>query len=665
MARLNNVPKTHRVDLASGLIPEVRQALYQAGRAYGVELTEQALRTPVILGALRRWTRLYGNVQFQSGPSGLTVGVGLGRIFDAVPWVFGSGFLSLVLHAARAARRSRPAPAPEMSGPTATQTVYTRGPSTRAEYAAAERAAEEAAAAARLEERLARERRDAELTEEELRVIDRQREEAMNGGRSSDTRHRPATRPSTRTLMEEAAREHSGSTSMEVSVEQPRAPATTTRASAARPAPNSTTTSTQASAPKAPKGSREFAKMPKGKAAGKKQSKEARARARARADGETQTFSMPAAVGNRMLTGKPRYSNRGDRTVIRHREYFGDVTGTSAFNATTYYVNPGLVPAGTGNAKGLFNWLSEVAASYVWYRFRRLEVLFRGKSSTAEAGSVFMGCNYNPNATAPTTKADMLSLEGVVDSNAYCPLLRWRAEIKQLHQLPGGFKVRTAAESSSNDVDLSLLDGGQFYVATQGNATDNLGELYVDYEVEFWEPSTTNLRSGSVDYLYAATASNTDPLGTSRVLTSNGPQIVESVTSDGASPHGTAKVFFRQGGTFLVVVGCNGTSSPLLTLGAGSAATDTAVIAASEANNVVYVRKVTVTPANPAKDGDPNAYFSILHAAGTITASRMVIITLTGLPQSALLERAIAPTGETPEELRRTIAQLREKLSGL
>ena len=71
-----------------------------------------------------------------------------------------------------------------------------------------------------------------------------------------------------------------------------------------------------------------------------------------------------------ILSGQvPQFSKTHATNIVSHREYLGDINGTTAFTNTTYPLNPGVSQT--------FPWLSTIAASYQQYKFHGLIFEFR------------------------------------------------------------------------------------------------------------------------------------------------------------------------------------------------------------------------------------------------------------------------------------------------
>ena len=174
-------------------------------------------------------------------------------------------------------------------------------------------------------------------------------------------------------------------------------------------------------------------------------------------------------------------------TIIRHREYLGDIVASVAFKVNKYPLNPG-----QGKT---FPWLSHIAANYEQYRMRGVIFEFNSTSSDAvlssatssALGTVAMATDYDVLDLPYSSKREMLNsqfscsrkpsesfIHPIECKKAWTPYnLNW---VRTTEAFPTGGDPRT-------------YDLGNLYVATEGMqaATGNVGELWVTYEMEFFK----------------------------------------------------------------------------------------------------------------------------------------------------------------------------------
>jgi hypothetical protein len=209
----------------------------------------------------------------------------------------------------------------------------------------------------------------------------------------------------------------------------------------------------------------------------------------------------------------PKFETSERTNIVCHREYIGDVNGTSAFYNREYRINPG--------NKEMFPWLSSVAQNYQQYRIHGMIVEFRPLITDyvldGKPGVVVMATNYNADAPGYRSRIDMENSEYAVSVKPTMPLVHAiecspaETPITRLYVSEG--------EPPSNQ-DYRLYDLGKFQFATQANSvTDTIGELWVSYCIEFFKPvlDTTSAASNEnfAQYLTinGSTYTSTYPLG--------------------------------------------------------------------------------------------------------------------------------------------------------
>lgn len=227
---------------------------------------------------------------------------------------------------------------------------------------------------------------------------------------------------------------------------------------------------------------------------------------------------------NTLITGAspPLFASAGRGTLVRHREYLGDVYSApvaGAFNVQGFAVNPGLATT--------FEWLAQIANNFEQYCIRGM--IFEYKAMSADAlnstntalGTVIMATQYNSAAAAFTSKAQMEGHEFCTSSRPSASFVH-PIECSRAETPLSCLYTRSGSVPSSTDQ--RFYDLGTFYIGVQGmQAADvNLGELWVTYDVELLKPRIYDGIGNDVlaDHwrLYAADTSNY--LGTSQGLRS-------------------------------------------------------------------------------------------------------------------------------------------------
>jgi hypothetical protein len=207
----------------------------------------------------------------------------------------------------------------------------------------------------------------------------------------------------------------------------------------------------------------------------------------------------------------PQFGGSTHSNIVCHREYLGDISGTSNFTVLQYPLNPGNTTT--------FPWLSTVAQNYQEYRFHGLIFEFRPLitdfASSGAPGVVVMATNYNAAALPFSSK---IAMEGSEFATSVKPTVGLMHAIECASTqtiLPERF-IRTGAVPSGQDP--KLFDLGLFQFGSQQNTPGiDLGELWVSYCVEFYKPALPATIGGnlvSAHITRANTATNvSNPFG--------------------------------------------------------------------------------------------------------------------------------------------------------
>jgi hypothetical protein len=205
----------------------------------------------------------------------------------------------------------------------------------------------------------------------------------------------------------------------------------------------------------------------------------------------------------------PQFVSGKRNNIVCHREYLGDLTGSTTFAVTSYPLNPGQPTT--------FPWLSAVAQNYERYKMHGMIVEFRTTSSeyntsTAALGTVIIATDYNALDTTFTSKQQMENFEGAMSAKPSVSMMHGvecqrTATADELY-------VRTGSVPSGSDA--RLYDLGQVEVATSGMSSAYvIGELWVTYCVEFMTPHIQDQAGGAVASFHTVrtSVSNTNPFG--------------------------------------------------------------------------------------------------------------------------------------------------------
>jgi hypothetical protein len=227
--------------------------------------------------------------------------------------------------------------------------------------------------------------------------------------------------------------------------------------------------------------------------------------------------------------------NTGQSVVVRHKEYLGDVfsgTGTPTVFAinSSYALNPGLAAS--------FPWLASVAANYQEYTWKGIVYHFVSTSGNATGantslGTVAMATNYRSTAPAYTSRLTMLNEYFATDAKPSEDFVH-PIECDPKENPFNVQYVRSTAVPAGEDP--KTYDLGTTTIATQGMQTagENLGELWVSYEVELRKPIALGLISPLSSYAIGGATTGVTAIN---VFGTNG-----SITSGAAITNVASKV---------------------------------------------------------------------------------------------------------------------------
>jgi len=198
-----------------------------------------------------------------------------------------------------------------------------------------------------------------------------------------------------------------------------------------------------------------------------------------------------------------------------------------------------------------FPWLSRIAASYDFYRFKRVKLVYVPLCSTSTAGRIMLG--YDPDS------ADKIAVDRQALSSYSCSSEASVWGVIDLEcKLSDTNKWYYSSESPSAGIG-AYLDQGQVFFATWGGAgTTECGEWYVLYDVELKDPQPA---SAEVYQAYGG----------------NGSHVVVQPFPAGASPSvqtadpNALKIAFTSPGTYWVAANIACTATSGITAGTGAA----------------------------------------------------------------------------------------------
>lgn len=189
------------------------------------------------------------------------------------------------------------------------------------------------------------------------------------------------------------------------------------------------------------------------------------------------------------------FSSGAKSLVIRHREFMGALNSqgsTTSVNLSYWPLNPG--------DHTTFPWLSSIARNFSMYKFRKASLIYVSEAATSTAGCIMVA--YCPDATravsnTPKTKTDLLELDCALRAAPWescsvdCTLLNVKKFV-----FPGNnYNPTSLAGGVFSDVnygglpDMRDVCDGVIFSGTTGTPAGVLGDIYLDYEVELFDPT--------------------------------------------------------------------------------------------------------------------------------------------------------------------------------
>jgi len=230
--------------------------------------------------------------------------------------------------------------------------------------------------------------------------------------------------------------------------------------------------------------------------------------------GKARTSSVPSFPGMNCIR-------------VSHKEYLGDVYGTTSYLNIPFALNPGL--------QSTFPWLSAIASNYEQYFINGMVIQFVSTSAAAlnstntALGKVVMATEYNSERPTFATTSEMLN---TVYANYGKPAedLVHAIECAPSQVASKLYYVRTAGVPTGSDP--RLYDLGIFQLATEGmQASANIGGLWITYDITLCKPVLGNSLS-SMDF-FTATAASTSAVFTNAVSKTIATPIGGTLFSDG------------------------------------------------------------------------------------------------------------------------------------
>lgn len=228
-----------------------------------------------------------------------------------------------------------------------------------------------------------------------------------------------------------------------------------------------------------------------------------------------------------MGTSPPRVrnTNRGEATIVNHREYLGDLltgTGTpTVFDLQTYAINPG--------NPSLFPFCADISKNFQEWEIRgmlvELKSLASNTATSLSLGSMFAAVDYNSLDAAPANKIQLENMEYAC-SNKPTDSILMPIECARKNDVMTHLYI--AEDSDYQGGDRRLYDLGKLYVGSYGCpvASAPIAEIWITYEIALYKPHlhipdpfpSDSLRPAR---FYGHTTTNSEPLGNPVPFTAN------------------------------------------------------------------------------------------------------------------------------------------------
>lgn len=268
-------------------------------------------------------------------------------------------------------------------------------------------------------------------------------------------------------------------------------------------------------------------------------------------------------VPNASASSVPVFSKDGKRGIrVVEREYLGDISsgptlalGTTVFANQTYRVNP--------NDPLTFPWLSRIASNFdqwepngIVFEFISTSSEFNGTSQAL--GTVILATEYDVSDPAYVNKIEM---ENSDYANSTKPSL---TAMHGIECDPNERPIPVMYTGNPPAGERKFYDLCNFQIATQGMsvANQNLGELWVSYDISFYKKQITAPATIIPSMIYKASSNvgTFSLIGQGTVSTGSDPSIT---IVDPGLPAAAAQIKFnpiRISGAYLITVSCTGLS---------------------------------------------------------------------------------------------------------
>lgn len=198
--------------------------------------------------------------------------------------------------------------------------------------------------------------------------------------------------------------------------------------------------------------------------------------------------SLPVVV----RTGIPRVRSKRDRIIVSNSEIALEVNGTVA---------NGVIPAAgairvfrfenvdTGNNMNNKQWISKIAQAYDKFKIRKLNLRWVTSAPFTFGGQVALRWDSDPSKT--TADAGLTAVSGDMRAlaTAVYNTTSNRVMYDQLNRLPQYETYPTAGDTGVGTVGSINLAHSPIVPSQGVTGTINIGFVWMDYEIEFYNPN--------------------------------------------------------------------------------------------------------------------------------------------------------------------------------
>jgi hypothetical protein len=159
---------------------------------------------------------------------------------------------------------------------------------------------------------------------------------------------------------------------------------------------------------------------------------------------------------------------------VAHTEFVSDIyTDNAGPSAKQFRINP--------QDASTFTWLSAIATRFEMYKFHKLKFMYKPSTGTANDGWVALGVDFDAYDTVAPSKVEILAWQ-----------MSAKAAVWQSATVDCTRESKIATFRYSDSVgrgDTRLDDLGLLWALAYGQTVFPCGEVFVEYEVEFRQPS--------------------------------------------------------------------------------------------------------------------------------------------------------------------------------